>query len=242
MSLIVLVSGWGMSADLFSDAVVELESQGYRVCRLSLAQAPGANWDSLLTWLDSMVTEPALLVGWSLGGVLCARFAARYRDKVKALVTLASTPCFVRRPGWDTGQQPAAFRAFAAGLSRKGKAAALRFAAVCASGSLHPEHNRTRLENAVEDLHTGATDWQALLARLAEDSRASWTQLECPALHFLGASDALVPSDTARALTRLAPAHRVCVLAGCHALFLDQPQLLTEAAAELCGHQKGCAH
>ena len=233
MSLIVLVSGWAMSAEVFTEASVLLESQGYRVRCLSLDEAEGVCWPSLLACLNSVVTEPALLAGWSLGGDLCMRFAACYPDRVKAVITLGSTPCFVRRPDWRSGQAPAAFRAFSTGLARRGPAAASRFVAVCASGSLDPAARRLQLAAAAQDVHHGATDWEKLLGRLGEDSRAEWQKLACPACHCLGTADALVSSDTAAELAQLVPGQRVWVRPGGHALFLDYPQLLTEAVSAL---------
>ena len=71
-----------MSAGVMNPLAEALVAQGYNVSSLSLADADGESWDALLSALDRQVNgQPALLVGWSLGGNLCARYTAKHPEK-----------------------------------------------------------------------------------------------------------------------------------------------------------------
>jgi len=55
---------------------------------------------------------PCVLIGWSLGGLLAMTLAGRAPHRVRGLVLVASTPCFVARPDWPLGVREDRFAAF----------------------------------------------------------------------------------------------------------------------------------
>ncbi|MBI5399068.1 alpha/beta fold hydrolase [Candidatus Saganbacteria bacterium] len=43
------------------------------------------------------------LVGWSMGGMAALQLAAKFPEKIKALVLVSTTPKFIRSPNWQFG-------------------------------------------------------------------------------------------------------------------------------------------
>ncbi|MCL6271204.1 alpha/beta hydrolase [Sansalvadorimonas sp. 2012CJ34-2] len=230
MAAVVIVSGWAMSAEILSPLAEALESSGHHVTSLSLAEAQGETWDDLYALLDTAINgQKTVLVGWSLGGNLCARYAARNPEKVAALVTMGSTPSYVTADGWTGGKHPDAYKEFADGVAADIQTAMKGFAPVCARGS-------NDMKGAIRAFRASAkwalgtdTDWRELLDRLAEDARPLWSQVSCPALHFLADSDPLAKSDIATDLQALVPQHKVTVLSGSHGIFLDHTEEVVQA-------------
>ncbi|MTI14224.1 alpha/beta fold hydrolase [Sansalvadorimonas verongulae] len=225
MSRVILVSGWCMSADVMSPLEGALVDEGFSVSSLSLADAEGESWDALLSALDLQVGEqPALLVGWSLGGNLCARYAAQNPDKVSGLVTMGSTPRFVAADDWPAGKHPDAYQEFADGIAADIQLTMKGFAPICARGSENLKATIRTLRASVKWAISQPADWRVLLDRLAEDARPQWKDITCPAVHLLAESDPLAKAGIADDLKKLAPAHNVQVLSGSHAIFLDHTE------------------
>ncbi|VEB52926.1 Biotin synthesis protein BioH [Salmonella enterica subsp. enterica] len=44
--------------------------------------------------------DQAIWLGWSLGGLVASQMALTHPERVQALVTVASSPCFSAREGW----------------------------------------------------------------------------------------------------------------------------------------------
>jgi len=100
---LVFLHGWGANSALWR-SWIERHFVGYRITLIDLpghGQSPQASWsdDALLDgWVDAIVAalpERAILVGWSLGGLLAQQIAWRYPQRVTSLVLMASSPCFV---------------------------------------------------------------------------------------------------------------------------------------------------
>ena len=229
MSHIVLVSGWCMSADIMSPLADALIGEDLSVISMSLADARNESWDALLSALDNKVGEqPALLVGWSLGGNLCARYAAQYPDKVVGLVTMGSTPSFVAAEDWPEGKHPDVYQEFVDGVEADIQLAMKGFAPMCTRGSANLKATIRTLRASAQWATAQETNWQELLNRLAEDARPEWKNVTCPTVHLLADSDPLAKAAIAGDLKKLAPAHRVQVLSGSHAIFLDHTEVVVQ--------------
>ena len=67
--------------------------------------------------LLSVAPAGAAWLGWSLGGLVAARAALLAPAHVDALIEIASSPCFVCRPGWQSAMLPELLDTFAAELA-----------------------------------------------------------------------------------------------------------------------------
>ncbi len=222
---VVLVSGWAMSADILSPLKISLEQMGHDVTAVSLADASGESWGDLFTLVAEAIGESsAVLAGWSLGGNVSARFAASYPDKVRGVVTMGSTPCFLATEEWPAGKHPDASRVFADAVAENIQNVMKGFAPVCARGSRDMKSAIRAFRTSSKWAFATDTDWRELLNRLEEDARADWQKVICPAHHILADSDPLAKPELALHLRDLLPGHQVSVLPGCHGIFLDHPE------------------
>jgi pimeloyl-[acyl-carrier protein] methyl ester esterase len=182
--------------------------------------------DSLADALAPRLPEHALLVGWSLGGLVALSIARRQPEKLRGLVLIGATPCFVSRPGWPHAVAQAVFAEFAQDLAQDYADTLRRFLALQAQGSASV---RTVLKLLRERLLAQPRPQDAVLeAGLAilrdADLRGSLTYLAVPLTLVHGSGDRLAPLAAARWLAQRVHGARLREIAGAgHAPFLSHP-------------------
>ena len=102
---LVLLHGWGLNAEVWHCINEELASQ----FTLHLVDLPGygrSHGYGAMT-LEEMAQEVlnaapqhAIWLGWSLGGLVASQIALSWPERVNALVTVASSPCFSAQETW----------------------------------------------------------------------------------------------------------------------------------------------
>lgn len=231
---VVLLHGWGMSSAAMQPLLASLQSLREVWCvdlpGFGGSAGPGAFSEAgVLARLAESLPERALLVGWSLGGMLAMAYAAAYPERVEGLVTLAANACFVARGDWPSAMAPVVNAQFNEAFERDPEASVQRFCGLVAEGSPQ-RRERLRQLRAQADAPR-ATCWRQALDYLATaDHRAALRDLSLPALHLYGAGDALVPAGCAGAVAALNPAHEVRVIAEAgHALHWDAPEAVAAA-------------
>lgn len=228
---LVLLHGWGMHAGVWEDVVEDLLDH-YRVTVLDL---PGHGYSrstlvsaDLEAWAQAIlavVPASAVWIGWSLGGLIAQQAALSAAQRVRGLVLVNSTPCFVQSHAWAHGIALPVLRRFAAELSADYQAVLQRFLALEVYGSANASAQLRQLKALL--LEHGIPEISALQDGLAlletSDLRSAFAQLACPVLLLFGQRDQLVPASAANALQQLLPAAALHIFpqAG-HAPFLSQ--------------------
>ena len=228
---IVLLTGWGSSPGVFAAFAAQLGAQfPVRIADFDFGRIPVAAdareaLDLALETLAPEVPPGAVLIGWSLGGSLALRLAARHPGRLRALVCIATNPCFCARPDWPLGMPAADFAVFREAYDRNASAHLERFCALQASGDARAAQVRRALREAQPPSETHAGLGVALALLESIDLRAELPLLELPVLHVLGECDPLVPARIESSLRRLQPEASVWVAASCaHAPFLSRPE------------------
>lgn len=158
--------------------------------------------DWLAAWLDAARVEPADVIGHSLGGLLCARLAARRPEAVRRLVLIA----------------PAGLP----GRTAAGSALPLSLALLRSQPRLLALLTRDALRSGP------VTIGSAALAVLAADLRTDLPHVRAPTLVVLGARDALITVRHGEELARSIPNARTLVLEGAgHVPMDDRPDELS---------------
>jgi len=247
----VMLHGWGFDSRTMAPLARALQPWA----DVWLVDLPGfgrsaapLRWscEQLLQQLADALPKRCQLLGWSLGGNLATLFSQRYPERVSRLITLGSNACFVVKPGWPTAMAAEVNRQFNADFGARPAATAKRFVALVATGSPQPQERLKQLRQLHSD---GELDrqrllsWRAALDYLAvNDNRAPLQQLHCPVLHVLAEQDALVPVNTASALTALNANHQVITIAKAgHAMHLDQPDTVAQAISQFCAGKSNTA-
>ena len=171
------------------------------------------------------------LCGWSLGGQVALRWAQLYPQQVKRLALVASTPCFVRRPGWDCAMAEETLAEFAAALEQNYALTLRRFLALQVRGSENERELLASLRNAL--FSRGEPELVALQSGLSIlrdcDLRDSLPQIAQLALVIAGERDTLTPPDASRHIAERMPRARLVLVAGAaHAPFLSHPDEFVE--------------
>jgi pimeloyl-[acyl-carrier protein] methyl ester esterase len=217
---LVLIHGWGLHSGIWNSLLPLLEIH-FRVTCIDLPGHGRSRWNGEVA-LDDMVQAVLAVappragwVGWSLGGLVALRAALLQPASVSALVLIASTPCFTRRPGWQSAMLPELLDTFAADLEQDYQRTLNRFLALQVRGALHATEALKRLRAT---LHAGGPPQLAGL------------HLQCPALLLMGERDTLVPGAAGRATARLLPHAQLAVIdAAGHAPFLSAPDVVANS-------------
>lgn len=227
---LVLLHGWGMNGAVWEDAAEAL-APDFRVTLIDLPGHGHSPWSGqelhLADWAHAClrVAPPAALwVGWSLGGSVALEAALGAPQRVRALVLVTTTPCFVRDRHWSHALPEVTLARFRDALGADPGDTLGRFLALQVKGS----------DSALAVLRT-------LRRRIAERPPPSPAALDAglhllrhtdlcgrlpglrpPSLWIYGERDTLVPRRSAEALAGLLPGARVEVIRGAaHAPFLS---------------------
>lgn len=229
---LLLIHGWGLHAGIWKPLLPLLERH-FRVTRVDLPGHGRSGWQGEET-LDAMV-EAVLAVapataswlGWSLGGLVAARAAVLAPARVAALVEIASSPCFVRRPGWQSAMLPALLDTFAAELAEDYARTLKRFLALQVRGSENSAAVLKMLRALM--LAQGEPHAAALRAGLellrTTDLRDRLGEIDCPVLLLAGERDTLVPVAAMQSACAAFQDAQLQVIEGSgHAPFIAQPR------------------
>jgi pimeloyl-[acyl-carrier protein] methyl ester esterase len=170
--------------------------------------------------------EPTVLIGWSLGGLAANHLAAQHPDQVRAVIHLASTPCFVARPAWP-GMPAKTLNNFQQRLLRRYAKTIVQFAALQCEGLPQAKEALAELlpflESSPAPHPNTLTHGLTLLADT--DQRELVQTLAQPQYYLLGKRDALIPAAIAPLLTALSPRVDVTLLPGAaHLPFISHCQ------------------
>lgn len=232
-SPIFLLHGWGMNANIWQPMLELLtEQQRARVITLNLPGYAGenslSNYDliSLAKWLDEKITQPAIVIGWSLGGLVAQQFALDFPEKVLRLGLIGSSPKFMADDSWP-GIKPEVLSLFASQLVKSHNKTIERFLAIQALGSDTAKQDIKQIRDLVlaapEPDAVALSDGLKLLE--TQDLRAKWNSLRCPIYCLFGRLDSLVPNKAIKLIAELAPELEFDVLTkASHAPFISHPQ------------------
>lgn len=240
---LVLIHGWGMTPKVWNGLRICLSPRSVATPALpghaGRARVPA----TLAAWGDALLDDlprEAVLVGWSLGGLIALGLAHRHPDRVAQLILTGTTSCFVSRdaPGdvWEHGVDAATAAGFTKGFAEDPGGTLRRFLALQALGEKRRRSVVHALSTALADTPTDhlatLTDGLHLLAET--DLRAHVPMIRQPTLLIHGRQDALMPVGAAEWLAQALPRARLAVFDECgHAPFLSRPEefarLLEEA-------------
>ena len=213
---IVLIHGWGFNSSIMRPlaeslaanyAVTLIDLPGFGNSQNSIA----VSLDEWLALLIACIPPRAVILGWSLGGLLALKLAQALKD-CAGLMLLASSPCFVRDVGWPA-LDLAELMQFKSYLKTDSANALRRFAYWQSGGRGFYRALLAYLDQraSYETLFAGLTILEST------DLRALCSDLRVPIQCVLGASDVVVPAMLSHALEDLMPQAKVRVIESCHA-------------------------
>ncbi|NVK24915.1 MAG: pimeloyl-ACP methyl ester esterase BioH [Gammaproteobacteria bacterium] len=230
-SPVVLLHGWGMNKNIWRPFIerLPLDIQS-RIVTLDLPGFGDNDWipaqydlPSLTSWLDKQISEPCILLGWSLGGLVAQHYAINHPDKVARLGLIASSPKFMAEGDWH-GIKPETLTMFSEQLMLNHEQTIERFLAIQAMGAKSARQDIKNIRDLV--LQAPVPNLIALeqglqLLQLV-DLRTQFQYLSVPVVGLFGRLDALVPVGAVEAMQQLNPNAGLTVLnKASHAPFIS---------------------
>jgi len=223
---IVLLQGWGFDVKIW-EPVINAYQQNYNFISVNLldlvSEQDEQNIEIFVKRLDPLVPVNAILLGWSLGGLIASYYCCRYPHKNNRLITVNSSPKFLAFGNWPGISKDEITNFY--GLAHQNFPQLLkRFVCMVA----YPQQDKSLF--AYLQLLTQPIAEKKLLILLSLlmqcDARNALGALAVPSLHILGAQDAVVPVTVADNLSVLNKLVRVKIIAEAgHAAFLTHQQL-----------------
>ncbi len=207
---LVLVHGWSLDSEMTFHAVVPELAERYRVVMPDLRNHGKSDWirggydvvdlaDEVAAVLDALQLPPAVVMGYSLGGLVVQELTRRHPRLVKRII-LAATAA---RP--VPSRRVLARLAFWAGRAllriSRFEGARVTEGALRAAGALPPEHRRWMYESLLR--RDGNLFYEAGAAAVRFDSREWVGRLGVPVTVVIPTADILVPTATQRELAGL---------------------------------------
>jgi len=227
---LVLLHGWGLNAEVWHCISEELASH----FTLHLVDLPGfgrsrgfgaMSLDEMARQVLDAAPQNAIWLGWSLGGLVASQIALSQPERVRALVTVASSPCFSAQEAWP-GIKPDVLASFQQQLSEDFQRTVERFLALQTMGTETARQDARTLKQTV--LSLPMPDVEVLNGGLeilkTVDLREPLAALAMPHLRIYGYLDGLVPRKVVPFLDALWPDSESQVIAkAAHAPFISHP-------------------
>jgi pimeloyl-[acyl-carrier protein] methyl ester esterase len=230
---LVFIHGWGVNSAVWQPSV-EILKKNFEVITVDL---PGFGMNVELslspytlaqaaTLIQQAVAKPAVYIGWSLGGLVASEIALSFPAKVKALVTVASSPCFVEQENW-LGIKPNVLTLFHRQLAEDTAKTINNFLKIQSMGSPHLRDDIKLLRALVMQfpLPTKITLDESLKLLETVDHRDELIKISMPFLRLYGKLDGLVPRKAIEIISTLAPESDAVIFEkASHAPFISHPE------------------
>jgi pimeloyl-[acyl-carrier protein] methyl ester esterase len=171
------------------------------------------------------------VMGWSMGGLVAQRIALNQPDRIRRLILMATTPCFVNKTGWEAGIDPTNFETFADNVNRDYKGTILQFLTLQCMKSRDARGTIKQLRASFDTrpTPTANTLGRALHVLLESDLRAEIPQIRKPTLLIHGDRDTLAPVQAAHWMMQKLPMGFLRVISGsAHAPFLSHQDVFLD--------------
>jgi len=234
---LVMLHGWGMHSGVWQPLVKRL-SKSYMVYLIDL---PGMGNSrpiepyhlyNLADEVAEVMPGVVDIVGWSLGALVAQSIAVQQPDRIRRLILVGSTPCFVNKPDWTLGVDPANFNSFANSVNEDYKNTIMQFLTL---QCMKANDARTTIKELRKSFELKPTPTQATLTRalhilLESDLREHASQIRKPTLLVHGDRDTLAPVQAAHWMMQQLPMGFLRVMAGAaHAPFLSHSEQFIDA-------------
>ncbi len=224
---VVVLHGWGMNQQVWQPVRARLNARA----RVSWIDLPGhghshamplGDLAQVVAQVAPHIPAGAIVIGWSLGGLVAQALAQQLGSRISALLLVASTPRFVLGADWAHALPDETLTYFADNLQKDYDAAVKRFFALQFMGvrSDPKALNALRAQVLAYPASLQALDEGLHILRSADFTGQMVTQ---PTLWVLGRLDKLIPVSLAEGLTALGQTRVEIIQQAAHVPFVTHP-------------------
>lgn len=211
---LVLIHGWGLNSAVWQPFIDGLSDVFFNTFNIITVDLPGFGMNvdediepytlsNVCQKINHTIDQPAIFLGWSLGGLVATEMALNHPNKVLALITVASSPRFLEEMMHDTkpsqafwpGIKAKVLNAFHQQLQVDIKKTISGFLKIQAMGSPHIRQDIKKLTALVFQypMASKTTLDQSLKLLESSDHRKQLKDIAQPFMRLYGDADSLVP-------------------------------------------------
>lgn len=233
----VLIHGWGMNSNVWNNIEADL-SKNFKLIMINLPGMGGCKsnndyvMSTIVDLLNKFIPSNAILLGWSLGGQIAIAYQRKFPKKIKCLILVSSTPCFINKKGWNYGVEREIFEKFASQLLVNWKKTMHQFFLLQLYGVPNIRKVTVKFEETI--LSSGKPDPQALAGGLKllldNDCRENLININVKTLIISGDKDRLTSLASSKYMDDIIPNSSLKVLPGTgHIPFLFEPEIFVQS-------------
>ena len=195
---LIFLNGWSASASLLGE-LPDLLSDKYEL--IVVDHIYQYSPEEIRTKIDALLSDDTVLLGWSLGGILALQALiedSSLSAKLRAVIVLQATPCFMKKADWTSGVAEEAFIDLETEVEKQnGKKLVRLFTQLMLAGSVDPSAERKGISTHYTpgNLPAWSVLEKGLLCLRELDLRDSLEQLQLPVYGLYGANDALIKPE-----------------------------------------------
>lgn len=222
---LVLIHGWGLNSAVWQSFIDSVPDSFIDVFNIITIDLPGYglnvdidiqpySLENICQCINQTIKQPAIYLGWSLGGLVATEMALRYPEKVLSLITVASSPCFLEEETLNEestqdmwpGMKPQVLNAFYQKLQVDTQKTISGFLKIQAMGSPHVRQDIKKISQLIfnHKMANKITLEQSLKLLESSDHRKRLTKITQPFLRIYGSADSLVPAEVSEKVSKLA--------------------------------------
>lgn len=172
----------------------------------------------------SLIPDNTVLISWSLGGLYAIQLAHQYPEKIKKLILISSTPCFIEKNNW-AGISLTEQEKFRALLKLNPQKISQRFLSLVSYPEPLQESLRPYLDLSLNLSSKISSQQEALDFLFKTDFREIYKKLDLPIFNLFGEQDAIIKSNHTDQLLKLNPRASIHVIPNAsHLPFISHPQ------------------
>lgn len=223
----ILLHGWGTNRSVWDNLIDRLKVFNHidAICLYTTAEEIKANKvEDLAIYLKSKIENDTVIIAWSFGGLVATRIAT-LTDKIKGIVYIASSPCFLNKSDWENVLDKRSILNLQYNLLSHPKKTIDYFSKLIVQNKQDTKRLRAKKKLSVADEKHSSILFTWLNELVEIDQRKEFSALRLPIQYLIAEQDVLISSGIAKQLKELQP-QMICEIIknGSHASFFDHPQ------------------
>ncbi|HIF51183.1 MAG TPA: alpha/beta fold hydrolase [Thiotrichaceae bacterium] len=221
----LLLHGWGTSNKIWQGFEEQLSAFNKITapCLYEIADdTKDKNLDSIAGRIEERIKTDSIIIAWSLGG-LVATYLAGMSNKIKAIIYIASPPCFINKHEWNNVIEEKAIKALQNNLEKNTESALNYFAGLIAHGDMSAKETNKFIRNNTTDKKHKETLFALLNEMRLIDLRKEFSKVKIPVKIILGENDSLINFKIKNDIKKINPNVQCSVINNCgHAPFISK--------------------